>query len=76
MNFNTFTPIHLTKKENEREKKDILFVVEKTKDFHGGISIWWEKLYHGGLEDSELIKEKNTAITRQITKNPKGDKTP
>jgi hypothetical protein len=43
MNFNTFTPIHLAKTKNEREEKDILFVVEKTKDLHGG-----EELQCGG----------------------------
>jgi hypothetical protein len=38
MNFNTFIPIHLAKKKNEREKKD-MFVVEKTKDLHSGIAM-------------------------------------
>jgi hypothetical protein len=33
-------------------------------------------LYHGGLEDRKLIKEKNTTNTRQIIKHPKGAKTP
>lgn len=68
--------IHPLSKKKWKEKKDILFVVEKTKDLHGGIAMWWEKLYHGGLEDRKFIKEKNTTNTRRITKNPKGAKTP